>query len=182
MSEGSLYGEVTNAIMCNSDVGTPCGQTDRMTEMIEDIIFPQLRWWVAIHWIHHMKVSFLGLFMKNSVAQKQFRKPKFIIIWQQSERLSHMTYHHAKEKFFHCWAWNLVLNFKWVWTFTLRNFNEINFPQSTVPEFATFRPISKIYSFQVSMCMKVCISSLFEFFRQLSDLADMSPFWLMLNV
>ena len=40
-----------------------------------------------------------------------------------------------------------------------------------MPEVATFRPISKIYSFQVSMCMKVCIRSLFEF-RQLSDLAD----------
>ena len=75
---------------------------DRQTEMIEDIIFPQLRWWVVIHGIHHMKVSFLGLFMKNSVAQKQFRKPKFIIIWQQSVRLSHITYHRAKEKFFHC--------------------------------------------------------------------------------
>ena len=24
-------------------------QTDRMTEIIEDIIFPQLRWWVVIH-------------------------------------------------------------------------------------------------------------------------------------
>ena len=39
--------------------------------------------------------------------------------------------------------WKLVLDFKWVWTFTLRNFNEINFPQSTMPEVATFRPISK---------------------------------------